>query len=75
MNEAEIVRAKPLTMQVCVSEKWSKEEIEKFANKVNPSGISSKWEIVEEDDTCLNGDPLRVPCDDKEGYIHTVLGV
>ena len=75
MNEAEITQVKPLTLQVCVPQKWSKKRIEKFVNETHPSGISSKWEVVEEDDDCLDGDPLRVPCDDREGYVHTVLGV
>lgn len=49
-----------VAMSVCVTNKSTKEEIEDWANKENPTGISSKWTISTED--FQSGEPNPCPC-------------
>ncbi len=74
-HKAEVTKRAPLTMQVCVPNKWTKKQIEEFANISILSGTQNGWMIVNKNDRCLDGAPLRVKCEDKKGFIHTILGV
>ena len=63
-----------LDMQVCVPKEYADEEVVKFANSVNPSGIcTSQWQIIKEGSKYLNGDPERVQCLDHEENVHMML--
>ena len=65
----EITRYGILDMQVCVPKDWTDEQVLEFAEANNPGG----WQIRREGDPFLNGDPERVPCDEREGFVHIML--
>jgi hypothetical protein len=68
---AEIIRKKVFSMQVCVPEDWTDEQIIEFANTDTPSGTTMGWAIYKGDD----GQPRSVLCADKEGHKHLVVDV
>lgn len=72
-NAPEITRFGLVTMQVCVPEKFTDEEVEQFANTENPTGISSKWEIVRNGNSILNGTNERVKCQERTNFVHLIL--
>ena len=50
-------------ISVCAANDATKEEIERHANRENPTGISSRWEISD-DETFSGGEPNPCPCQD-----------
>jgi hypothetical protein len=62
-----------LDMQVCVPKDWTDEQVVEFANKINPTEIDSKWQIRRAGDKALAGDPERVDCHERKGYVHMML--
>ena len=60
------------SMQVCVPEDWSDEQIEQFSNISWPTGIQHRWK-VRKDPELLDGDPERNPCSDKGRMVHVML--
>lgn len=69
----EVTRNGVLDIQVCVPSNWSNDEIKKFADSENPSGTQLGWQIRQEGSEYLNGDPERVNCSDREGFVHVML--
>ena len=69
---AEITRYGALDTQVCVPAEWDDSQVKDFANRTNPSGTGG-WHIRKEEDPALNGDPERVPCTRKNGFVHIML--
>ena len=66
----EIVRWSLLSLQVCVPEDYTDEQVTEFANKNQPTGLDHGWCIQRKHE---NGDPERVPCESRRGCIHVVL--
>lgn len=73
MAEATVTRSSLLSMQVCVPKDWTDEQVERFANTENPTGISSQWHIVRECDELLLGSHERITCESHGGMEHIVL--
>lgn len=73
MGNVEIIRRRPLTLQVCAIKRLSNDEISTLTTALEPSGTSAGWVVVDKDDPCLDGAPLRVPCKDDSNRIHTIL--
>jgi hypothetical protein len=71
--EAQVTHTNLLGMQVCVPKDWTDEQVELFANTVNPTGIESKWQIRRQGDPLLNGCDERVQCDERESCCHVML--
>ena len=64
----EITRCGLACMQVCVPSTWSNEQITEEANRVNPTGIDSQWQII------TNGpDPERVQCAKHKNKVHVLM--
>lgn len=70
---AEVTQSKPLGIQVCVPESWNEDQTKGFADTVHPCGTSAGWFLAIEGDDVLSGDPSRVPCEDRPGFVHRVL--
>lgn len=62
-----------LDMQVCVPEEWPDARVKRFANAENPCGTRDGWFIRKEGLAILAGAPERVPCADREGFVHVML--
>jgi hypothetical protein len=62
-----------LCMQVCVPADWTDDQASSFAERENPCGTQCGWVIRKSGDEALAGSPERMPCQDREGYVHIML--
>lgn len=69
----EVTRTGLVSMQVCVPKDWTDEQVERFANTENPTGIESKWSIRRQGDPSLSGCDERVQCVERESCCHVML--
>lgn len=67
-----VIRHGVLDMQVCVNMKMKDDEVENFANSVNPAGKELKWKI-RTDPKLLDGDPVRQICAENCNKVHITL--
>ena len=68
----QITRRGMLDMQVCVPSDWTDEQVAKFAEVNNPCGTTGGWG-VRRSERLLNGDPVRQPCSQRDGFVHITL--
>lgn len=73
MQGPEVTRMGTLDMQVCVPRDYADEEVKDFANNTNACGTEHGWHIRKEGDSALAGDPERIPCAERVGYVHIML--
>lgn len=71
MNRPSVIRCGVLDMQVCVPASWDDEQVQDFAESMNPSGVNG-WH-VRKDAELLAGCPERNPCVDREAFVHVAL--
>lgn len=71
--KAQVIRGGPLDRQVCVPAEWSDERVERFTNKTSMCGTDGGWKIRKTGSELLKGDPERVPCSDRPGFVHIML--
>ena len=57
---------------VCVPKTWTREQVVKAVNAVNPTGITSKW-TISSDTRFHTGGPNPKPCEQEEGKIHYLM--
>lgn len=62
-----------LDMQVCVPVDWNDEQVVAFAEREFECGTTAGWGIRREGDELLQGAPERMPCAEREGFVHIVL--
>jgi len=74
-QKPEITYIGPLDLQVCVPKEWTEEEIIRFAESKNPSGVVGGWHIRREGSRLLDGAPERVACRGRSGFVHVMLDV
>lgn len=59
------------SLGICVKKGFARDRIEESANLYHPTGISSRWEIADED--FADGNPNPSPCntqpDEREHYL------
>ena len=72
-HKPEVTQRSLLSMQVCVPEAYSDEEVEAYANEANPAGTTHGWSIRRAGSPNFEGYRERVPCDEREGCVHLVL--
>ena len=75
-EKPEVTKTSALSMQVCVPEEWTDDQVTAFANERNPAGTTLGWGIRRAGDPALGGDPERVSCsgaDSRSGYVHVML--
>lgn len=65
----EVTKWSLLNMQVCVPADYTDEQVEEFADKNQPTGLTHGWKITQ----AANGDPVRVPCKERPGCVHVLL--
>lgn len=73
MSEAQVTYRGFLDSQVCVPAEWTDEQVLSFANDRNPCGTRNGWHIRREGDEALGGDPERVQCAERAGYVHIMV--
>src|SRR5438445_9602500 len=64
------------TMQVCAYGEVLPETVEKRANELNPSGVSSDWKIVwgtDDEDPMNNANKAPTACAEVPGRLHYLL--
>ena len=69
----EVTQANCLDMQVCVPGDWTDDQAVEFANRENECGTQHGWAIRKEGDRLLSGAPERVPCAERDGFVHIML--
>lgn len=72
-HQAAVTLRRFLAMQVCVPARWSDHQVIAFAERSNPSGTTSGWQIRRQGDPALAGDPERAACDHRAGFVHIML--
>lgn len=72
-EEPQAIKLGALSMQVCVPEDWTDEQIKEFADRENLCGTANGWQIRKQGDEALAGCDERVPCDGRKGFIHVML--
>ncbi len=72
MEEILIYSVGIASMSACVLKSTETPEIEKKANGNHPTGISSRWEIAEEDHFA-DGEPMPCQCDTYDDRQHWLL--
>lgn len=70
---AEVTKIWCLSMQVCVPENWTDEEVIAFAEKENPCGTENGWFIRKQGHELLAGADERVVCTGRTGHVHIML--
>ena len=70
---AEVTMAGAISMQVCVPEDWTDEQVKSFADRANLCGTDNGWIIRREGVTALAGAPERVKCEGRGGHVHIML--
>lgn len=53
---------------VCVPAEWNDEQVVAYAGMDCPAGTENGWRVH-----TSGPDPVRVPCQEKEGFVHLVL--
>jgi len=66
--DPQVLREDLLWLAVCVPEDWTDAQIEDFANRAAPAGTSHGWVVH-------HAEGARVPCAERDGYVHVVLMV
>lgn len=72
---AVVTKRRGLSMQVCVPRDWSDSRVLEFAEQENPAGTELGWQIRRQGAALLEGDDERVPCKQREGFVHIMLDV
>ena len=71
--DPEIIRMSGLDVQACVPEDWPDERIISFAEQQYPCGTKHGWQVRHQGHRLLAGCPAKVPCSDREGFVHVML--
>ena len=69
----EVTRMGALDCQVCVPTNYTDTEVKSFADSAYMCGTRNGWHIRKEGDKALAGDPERVPCRERQGFVHVML--
>ena len=72
-DQPAMLRMSLLDMQVCVPEVWTDDQVVAWAEGCQPCGTTAGWAVRREGDPHLLGDPERVPCLTRTGFIHVIL--
>ena len=73
MNEPVVTKFGILDMQACVPKDWSDEQVVGFAETNHPCGTSAGWHVRKEGSELLAGNPERVACSGRNGFVHVML--
>lgn len=72
-RKPEVTQQGVLDMQVCVPAEWDDEQVRVFANAENLCGTTRGWCVCKVGSDTLAGAPERVPCAEREGFVHIRL--
>jgi len=70
---SQVTRVGIFDMQVCVPAEWTDEQVERFANSMNPAGTDLGWTIRRSDNPAQYGAPERVVCASDPTRVHIML--
>lgn len=72
-NQPQVTHRGALDMQICVPATYTDGEATSFANSANLCGTEQGWQIRRTGDKALAGQPERVPCEGRAGFVHIML--
>lgn len=72
-TEPQIKMCGILSLQACVPEDWTDEQVLELAEKKNPCGTTNGWFIRKQGDSLLNGSDERVQCAGRKGFVHIMI--
>ena len=68
-----VTRRAMLSIQVCVPAGWSDAQVIEFTELDSPCGTTNGWQVRKQGDKALQGADERVPCAEREGFVHVML--
>lgn len=69
----EITHMRLASGQCCVPAEWTDEQVLEFVNGERPTGLDHGWHVRKEGHPGLQGDPERVPCSKRPGFVHVTF--
>ena len=72
-QKPEVTRNGMLDCQVCIPKDWTDEQALTFVSMANPCGTQAGWEMRKQGSKYLNGANERVPCEEREGFVHIMF--
>ncbi|HTG26077.1 MAG TPA: hypothetical protein VK681_39130 [Reyranella sp.] len=73
MSGAQVTQSGMLDMQVCVPTEWDDEAVKEFADREILAGTTHGWQVARQGHATLAGADERVPCAQREGFVHVRL--
>lgn len=73
MSEPQVTKVTIFTMQVCVPQSFSDEQVEHFANTDTPAGTMNGWRIRRQAEYTIPNQKERAPCDQRPDCVHLLL--
>lgn len=72
-SRPELIGSRLVSVQVCVPDNWSNDQVIDFVQRMPVSWEKEAWEVRKDGDVLLCGHPAKTPCKKKPGYIHMFL--
>jgi hypothetical protein len=69
----EVIKRAVFSIQVCVPNAYTDDEVKRFADSENPAGTTHGWQVRKEGDEALKGCKERVQCASRAGCVHIML--
>ena len=73
-HNPEILKCFELAIQACVPDNYTDDQIISFIDKEEPCGTGYGWFICKEGHMNLGGAKQKIPCEDRAGFVHVVVG-
>lgn len=70
---AEITLRGALCCQACIPKHWTDAQAKAFADTENLCGTENGWFLRKQGDPALAGCDERVPCLDRQGFVHVMF--
>lgn len=72
-EKPEVTHSGMLDCQVCVPKDWTDEQALTYVSTANPCGTTSGWAMRKQGSKYLNGVDERVPCHEREDFVHIMF--
>lgn len=72
-EKAVVTNVGMLDLRACVPRGWSDSDATDFVNTDTPAGTDHGWQMKHDGDPTLSGDPERVACSSRTGFVHIMF--